>query len=130
MLNKRRLKGVEQGQIGERNKTIILLRVSTITQPRPKGRGKWWAQRFAGEPPQLFIAMQRTQQNDKGFVAFGGVGSDWPPGDGENVLVSSMLLPSENLRWSAHDGGQFTKAVLSTRWKFYENVAYFKRFPA
>ena len=41
-------KGVKRGLIGERNKTIILLRVSTITQPRPQGRGKWWAQRFVG----------------------------------------------------------------------------------
>lgn len=48
MLDERYQKGVNHGLIGERSKTIILLRVSTITQPRPKGRGKWWAQRFVG----------------------------------------------------------------------------------
>ena len=64
--------GRNRGQIGERNKTIILLRVSTGTQPRPQGGGKWWAQRFAGEPPQLFVVSQRTQQNDRGFVALAG----------------------------------------------------------
>lgn len=58
---------------GERNKTIILLRLSTIAQQRPKGSAERSAQGFAGEPPQLFIARQRTQQNDIGFVAFAGV---------------------------------------------------------
>ena len=48
MFDVRYQKGVEHGLIGERNKTIILLRVSTGTQPRPQGRGKWWAQRFVG----------------------------------------------------------------------------------
>lgn len=33
------LRKEEWGQIGERNKTIILLRVSTIAKPRPEGRG-------------------------------------------------------------------------------------------
>ena len=72
-------KGVE-GLIGQRHKTIILLRVSTVAKQGPKGRAKRPAQRFAGEFPQLFLLTQRTQQNDIGFVALAEGLGGWPPG--------------------------------------------------
>ena len=73
MLDVRYQKGVEHGLIGERSKTIILLRVTPGAEPAPLGVAKLTGEGFAGEPPQLFIVSQRTQQNDRGFVAFGGV---------------------------------------------------------
>ena len=70
----------ESGLIGERHKTIILLRLSTIAQLCPEGGAERSAQGFAVELPQRFIARQRTQQNDRGFVAFAGVTGGMPPG--------------------------------------------------
>ena len=68
------LRKEKQGQIGERNKTIILLRVSTIPQPPKVARGQ-----RSGSVGQLVKLSnkkpQRTQQNDRGFVALAGVGS-------------------------------------------------------
>ena len=65
-----------QGQIGERNKTIILLRASTITKPPEGASGE-----RSGSVGQLLRLSnkkpQRTQQNDRGFVALAGVGSKW-----------------------------------------------------
>ena len=68
------LRKEKQGQKGERNKTIILLRVSTIPQPPKVARGQ-----RSGSVGQLVRLSnkkpQRTQQNDRGFVALAGVGS-------------------------------------------------------
>jgi len=62
------LRKEKQGQKGERNKTIILLRVSTIPQPPKVARGQ-----RSGSVGQLVRLSnkkpQRTQQN-KNFVAF------------------------------------------------------------
>lgn len=68
------LRKEKQGQIGERNKTIILLRVSTIAQP-PEGAS---GQRNGSEGQLVKLSNQkplRTQQNDRGFVALAGVSS-------------------------------------------------------
>ena len=67
------LRKEKQGQKGERNKTIILLRVSTIPQPPKVARGQ-----RSGSVGQLVKLSnkkpQRTQQNDRGFVALAGRG--------------------------------------------------------
>ena len=68
------LRKEKQGQKGERNKTIILLRVSTVTQPPEVARG----QRNGSVGQLLRLSNkkpQRTQQNNRGFVALAGVGS-------------------------------------------------------
>lgn len=80
MLFMRNLKKGKLCLIGQRHKTIILLRVSTVAKQGPKGRAKRPAQRFAGEFPQLFLLTQRTQQNDIGFVALAEGLGGWPPG--------------------------------------------------
>ena len=63
----------KRGQIGQRHKTIILLRVSTFTKPPEGARG----QRRGSDGPYraFFIWAGRTQQNDIGFVALAGVSS-------------------------------------------------------
>jgi hypothetical protein len=64
-----------RGQIGQRHKTIILLRASTGTKPPKVARGE-----RSGSVGQLVRLSnkkpQRTQQNDRGFVALAGVGSE------------------------------------------------------
>ena len=67
------LRKEKQGQIGERNKTIILLRASTVTKPPEGARGRrsgsvGQLDRLSNQKPQ------RTQQNDIGFVALAGRG--------------------------------------------------------
>ena len=62
------LRKEKQGQIGQRHKTIILLRVSTVTQPPEVARGRrndsvGQLLRLSNKKPQ------QTQQN-KNFVAF------------------------------------------------------------
>ena len=55
-------KGVE-GQKGERSKTIILLRASTIAKQGPQGRAKRSAQRFVGgATPTIYL---RTNERNK-----------------------------------------------------------------
>ncbi len=81
------LRKEKQGQIGERNKTIILLRASTVTKPLEGASGlrsgsEGQLERLSNKKPR------RTQQNDRGFVALAGVGSNGPPRKTEKFRVS------------------------------------------
>lgn len=89
-MDSQQLRKEKQGQIGQRHKTIILLRVSTIPQPPEVARGQRNGSvgqlvRLSNKKPQ------RTQQNDIGFVALAGGGSEMPPTDGNEV--SSLQFP-------------------------------------
>ena len=58
-------------QSAERHKTIILLRASTGPEPPEVARGR--RSGSLGSHPANIFASQRTQQNDRGFVALGGL---------------------------------------------------------
>ena len=63
MLIKHNLERRFRGQIGQRNKTSILLRVSTVTQPRPQGQGQVAsaAVRWGATPAILLRADERNK---------------------------------------------------------------------
>ena len=93
------LRKEKQGQIGERNKTIILLRASTDMKPPEVASGE-----RSGSVGQLVRLSnkkpQRTQQNDRGFVALAGEGSR--KGRAHNVNdVSSLHFPDCQKRGKA-----------------------------